>query len=86
MSTKQSWKSFFSDRKTYEKIVREREKTVGSFLHFRVGKGKDADSPVAGLPFGIKDNIALDNYPSPVVPRCCKASSPPTQPQRFRSS
>jgi aspartyl-tRNA(Asn)/glutamyl-tRNA(Gln) amidotransferase subunit A len=63
MSTKQSWKSFFSDRKTYEKIVREREKTVGSFLHFRVGKGKDADSPVAGLPFGIKDNIALDNYP-----------------------
>jgi hypothetical protein len=37
MSTKQSWKSFFSNKKDYEKTVKEREKTVGSFLHFRIG-------------------------------------------------
>lgn len=63
MDFKDTWRQFFSDRKRYETYVKDWEKKIGSFLHFRVGKGTEAQSPVSGLPFGIKDNIALDNYP-----------------------
>ncbi len=51
--------------KAYKKYVTDWEEKIGSFLEFdtnRVVEDSAAEGPLAGIPFGVKDNIAVKNF------------------------
>ncbi len=61
-----AWKQFQSKKKAYLDYAGPWEKKIGSFLTFR----PEADpvpglgaGPLSGLPFGVKDNIAVEGFP-----------------------
>ena len=59
-----AWKQFQAKREAYLTYARSLEKKIGSFLTFRPDAPAGvASGPLAGLPFGVKDNIAVDGFP-----------------------
>ena len=53
------------DRKKWENAVRSREGKIGAFLQFEpeIGFGDSSpEGPLAGVPFGVKDNIAVRGF------------------------
>ena len=71
MANLQDWSETTADQglKSYTSQIRERDTKIGAFLDFDPARGKltvgsspDARGPLAGLPFGLKDNIALRNF------------------------
>ncbi len=58
--------NFFSgDSKSYLKYVDEWEEKIGSFLEFDIERTKSAsslDGPLSGIPFGVKDNFAVEGF------------------------
>jgi len=66
MSAPTGWKQFQNKKETYLPYARTWEKRIGSFLTFRPETSAPADpgtGPLAGLPFGVKDNIAVEGFP-----------------------
>jgi len=60
-----SWKDVLrGDLRTYNQVVTARDTSVGSFLEFDTERVKPqkADGVLAGLPFAVKDNIAIANF------------------------
>ncbi len=59
------WKGVASSRAMnlkWKSLALAREEKIGAFLHFDPelgGKDSAADGPLAGVPFGVKDNIAV---------------------------
>ena len=64
----EKWAGVLSDSarlKAYKKYVSDWEEKIGSFLEFdtgRVVENSAKEGPLAGIPFGVKDNIAVKNY------------------------
>jgi aspartyl-tRNA(Asn)/glutamyl-tRNA(Gln) amidotransferase subunit A len=61
-----AWKHFQAKKEAYLAYARPWEKKVGSFLTFRPevkGPSNPGIGPLAGLPFGVKDNIAVKDFP-----------------------
>lgn len=61
-----SWKQFQAKKEAYLAYARPWEQKIGSFLSFRPETQAPATSSrslVAGLPFGVKDNIAVADFP-----------------------
>ncbi len=64
-----NWKDALgTDSKVYKQLVQEREAKVASFLEFDPartalsGRISNPDSSLNGLPFAVKDNIAVKNF------------------------
>jgi aspartyl-tRNA(Asn)/glutamyl-tRNA(Gln) amidotransferase subunit A len=60
------WKQFQAKREAYLAYARPWEKKIGSFLTYRPEVSLPASAgsgPLAGLPFGVKDNIAVEGFP-----------------------
>lgn len=64
--TDSAWSNIFSgDSELYLKYVDEWEEKVGSFLEFDIERTKGASSsegPLVGIPFGVKDNFAVEGF------------------------
>jgi aspartyl-tRNA(Asn)/glutamyl-tRNA(Gln) amidotransferase subunit A len=59
-----AWKQFQAKKEAYLAYARPWEKKIGSFLTFRPEAPASASAgPLAGLPFAVKDNIAVQNFP-----------------------
>ena len=64
----EKWAGVLSDSprlKAYKKYVGDWEEKIGSLLEFdtnRVVESSAKEGPLAGIPFGVKDNIAVKNY------------------------
>ena len=64
----EKWAGVLSDSprlKAYKKYVSDWEEKIGSLLEFdtnRVVESSAKKGPLAGIPFGVKDNIAVKNY------------------------
>jgi aspartyl-tRNA(Asn)/glutamyl-tRNA(Gln) amidotransferase subunit A len=59
-----AWKQFRAKKEAYLAYAQPWEKKVGSFLTFRPdAPGNPGDGPLSGLPFGVKDNIAVEGFP-----------------------
>ena len=62
------WTGVLSDNtrlKNYKKYVADWEDKIGSLLEFdtnRVLENSSKQGPLAGIPFGVKDNIAVKNF------------------------
>jgi len=66
MSVITAWKQFQAKKETYLAYARPWEKKIGSFLSFRPETsvtGAFGSGDLAGLPFGVKDNIAVKDFP-----------------------
>ncbi|RLD33031.1 MAG: Asp-tRNA(Asn)/Glu-tRNA(Gln) amidotransferase subunit GatA [Bacteroidetes bacterium] len=61
-----SWSNIFSgDSESYLKYADEWEEKIGSFLEFDIERTKSAsssDGPLSGIPFGVKDNFAVEGF------------------------
>ncbi len=58
------WKQFQTKKEAYLAYANPWEKKIGSFLSFRPETPAPATpGPLAGLPFGVKDNIAVEGFP-----------------------
>ena len=67
MKDLQGWKGVLSTPesvKKYKEYISAWEKKIGSLLEWKLpGEGSDSkDSPLAGVPFAVKDNIAVEGY------------------------
>ncbi len=67
--TVSSWRKVLDSgdtQKRYAQFVRERNDRINAFLEFDPGRSaageKGTDSTLAGLPFGVKDNIAVEGF------------------------
>jgi len=61
-----AWKQFQAKKEAYLAYARPWEKRIGSFLTYRpeaAGPSQSGSGPLAGLPFGVKDNIAVEGFP-----------------------
>jgi aspartyl-tRNA(Asn)/glutamyl-tRNA(Gln) amidotransferase subunit A len=59
-----AWKQFQAKKEAYLAYARPWEKKVGAFLTFRPeAQAALGSGPLAGLPFGVKDNIAVEGFP-----------------------
>jgi len=59
-----AWTRFQSKKLSYLAYATPWEKKVGSFLTFRPeAPASPGSGPLAGLPFGVKDNIAVEGFP-----------------------
>lgn len=60
-----AWKQFQTKKEAYLAYARPWEKKIGSFLTYRPESQAPGSSsgPLAGLPFGVKDNIAVEGFP-----------------------
>ena len=59
-----AWKQFQAKKEAYLAYARPWEKKIGSFLTFRPEViGNSGSGALAGLPFGVKDNIAVEGFP-----------------------
>jgi len=65
MSATIAWKQFQAKKEAYLAYARPWEKKIASFLTYRpeASPVTTATGPLAGLPFGVKDNIAVDGFP-----------------------
>lgn len=67
-NSEDKWTGVLSDSthlKSYKKYVADWEEKIGSMLEFdtnRVIEDSAAEGPLAGIPFGVKDNIAVKNF------------------------
>lgn len=61
-----SWSNVFSSNSdSYLKYVDDWEDKIGSFLEFDIERTKNnsvKDGPLSGLPFGVKDNFAVEGF------------------------
>ena len=61
------WSTALStDKKEYTQFVVRQDTAVESFLQFDPEKGlslQSGDGALTGIPFGVKDNLAVDTYP-----------------------
>ncbi len=57
------WTRFRAKLEAYKAYALPLEKKVGSFLSFKPDAPAGGDGPLAGLPFGVKDNIAVEGFP-----------------------
>lgn len=69
MKNRFNWSEVLSDEKQktdYQKFVAAREAVVNSFLEFSPAKGlalkQESQSPLAGMPFAVKDSIAVSGF------------------------
>jgi aspartyl-tRNA(Asn)/glutamyl-tRNA(Gln) amidotransferase subunit A len=69
MSSSTGWKGFLPDHcDAYGRLVRETDAALGSFLELDPARRAAAvpespsDSPLAGVPFAVKDNIAVRGF------------------------
>jgi len=68
MSDYKKWAGVLSEPsclKSYKHYVSRWEESIGSFLEFdptRIAEESAPEGPLAGLPFGVKDNIAVKNF------------------------
>jgi aspartyl-tRNA(Asn)/glutamyl-tRNA(Gln) amidotransferase subunit A len=59
-----AWKQFRAKKDAYLAYAQPWEKKVRSFLTFRPeAPASGSEGPLAGLPFGVKDNIAVEGFP-----------------------
>ena len=60
-----AWTQFRAKKEAYLAYARPWEKKIGSFLSFRpeASPADTVSGPLAGLPFGVKDNIAVEGFP-----------------------
>ena len=59
-----AWKQFQAKKEAYLAYASPLEKKIGSFLTFRPETvAPTSTGPLAGLPFGVKDNIAVEGFP-----------------------
>lgn len=64
MPSASPWTQFHARRQAYLAYARPREAQVGAFLSFRPETaGPGSAGPLQGLPFGVKDNIAVEGFP-----------------------
>ncbi|MBN2509110.1 MAG: Asp-tRNA(Asn)/Glu-tRNA(Gln) amidotransferase subunit GatA [Spirochaetales bacterium] len=62
------WKGILKDTQRHSAYLRyfeEWEARIGSFLEYRLSQDDPSDSgrlPLGGVPFGVKDNIAVEGY------------------------
>lgn len=61
MSTHQLWHE--ATGPAYRAFLLERDAAVGSFLSFAAERQAESAGPLHGLPFGVKDNIAVAGLP-----------------------
>jgi aspartyl-tRNA(Asn)/glutamyl-tRNA(Gln) amidotransferase subunit A len=57
------WTRFRAKLEAYKAYAFPLEKQIGSFLSFRPETPVGGEGPLAGLPFGVKDNIAVEGFP-----------------------
>ena len=58
------WTRFRAKLEAYKAYALPLEKKIGSFLSFRPdAPASQAAGPLSGLPFGVKDNIAVEGFP-----------------------
>ncbi|MFP4362898.1 MAG: Asp-tRNA(Asn)/Glu-tRNA(Gln) amidotransferase subunit GatA [Spirochaetia bacterium] len=66
MANREQWSAVISNAAAWEKYVSyvtAKDQEIGSFISFQCddySPSGSADSPIAGLPFGVKDNIAVE--------------------------
>ena len=64
--TDNAWSNIFSgNSEAYLKYVDEWEDKIGSFLEFDIDRTKGISSlegPLSGIPFGVKDNFAVEGF------------------------
>ena len=57
------WRQFSAKKQAYLAYARPLEQKVGSFLTFRPEVLAHQSGPLQGLPFAVKDNIAVKDFP-----------------------
>ncbi|MCK4515054.1 MAG: Asp-tRNA(Asn)/Glu-tRNA(Gln) amidotransferase subunit GatA, partial [Spirochaetaceae bacterium] len=63
MSSLTDWKRAFSDHPgPYERLVRAADAEIGAFLDFDPSRRSSNEHPLAGVPFAVKDNIAVRGF------------------------
>lgn len=57
--------ALFGDKDFYIQFVKNRDKSIGSFIEFNPDKGmliSGRNGPLSGIPFGVKDNLAVSSF------------------------
>ena len=57
------WTRFSAKLEAYKAYALPLEKTIGSFLSFRPDSPASSAGELAGIPFAVKDNIAVEGFP-----------------------
>lgn len=59
--------SLLNETDRYSSFIKEKDNGVGSFLSIDPEKGitlsGDGEGNLSGIPFGVKDNIAVESFP-----------------------